>query len=679
MPTFTAAEIATSLGVSKKTIHRRAVEEGWPVVQSRNRFMYDPPADVAQHCIPDLMDDVLSAPSDPSSSPSPAPVRLTDIHDPTQSERVRWREAAVLEYLRTRSNSGAERALAGAVAKSLTDHPGMSISVRSLRRWAAAYEALGIDGLVEQKLGRSGRKGVAVPDDIRRRGQALVVGHGSVARAARQLALDPDLPREMREHMHEGHASKSHVTGSIRQALRVAPLTKARIQGPRAADLAGRFTPLDWSNVEPNEVWCSDDMTSNVIAWVETPHAPGYRLGQPQILPILDCGTLRWLTVHVILRESGQYTGDDIFGLFGDTFDRFGLPRHMILEGGHWQSKGVIGHRTGISDEDRIGGLASLGVNVIRSHSPRNKPIEMMFNQLQYSTDNCIGFVGRAQRTDLPEAVKKQIALVKSGRHHPKEFFLHVSQLADHYQQVMGNLNHERQDGQMLRGQSPLEAWAATAPAARLVPDSAKWMYRSAICVAKVTRNGVRVTLGSGAAMMVYYYDAPELLIPLQGRKVITYWNHSNPDADAVICDSQTRKYLGIAKRVKDMARFNPEPADVEAEKARKKAANLYVRTEQRAIQEHLQRNATPLPFTGVETASEAGQAIAQAVAAAEARQDDQRSTAREINRAARSTTREDLAAAFATDAPNRNEQFSAEEIAALLQADSDTEGENPF
>ena len=32
MPTFTANEIAKSLGVSKKTIHRRAVEEGWPVV-----------------------------------------------------------------------------------------------------------------------------------------------------------------------------------------------------------------------------------------------------------------------------------------------------------------------------------------------------------------------------------------------------------------------------------------------------------------------------------------------------------------------------------------------------------------------------------------------------------------------------------------------------------------------
>ena len=640
--------------------------------------MFDPPADVAMHCIPDLMDDVLSdssVPSDPSPS---TPVRLTDIHDPTQSERVRWREAAVLEYLKTRSNSGVERALAGAVAKSLTEHPALPISVRSLRRWAASYEALGIDGLVEQKQGRVGRKGVAVPEDIRRRGQALVVGHGSIARASRQLALDPDLPPEMRMHLHEGHASKSHVTPSIRAALRVPVLVGKRIQGPRAADLAGRFTPLDWSHVEPNDVWCSDDMTSNVIAWVETPHEPGYRLGQPQILPILDCGTLRWLTVHVILRESGQYTGDDIFGLFGDTFDRFGLPGHMILEGGHWQSRNVIGHRTGISDEDRIGGLASLGVNVIRSHSPRNKPIEQAFNQLQYSTDNCIGFVGRAQRTDLPEAVKKQIALVKSGRHHPKEFFLHVSQLADHYQQTMSNLNHERQDGLVLRGQSPLEAWAATSQAARLVPDSAKWMYRSALAVSKVTRNGVRVTLGSGSSMMVYYYDAPELLIPLQGRKVVCYWNHGNPDADAVICDHQTRKFLGLAKRVQDMARFNPEPEAVAAEKARKKAANLYLRTESRTIQAELQRTATPVPYTGAETAAEAGQAIAQAVAAAEAKETEQRSTAREIHRAAQHTTREDIAAAFTTDVPARTNEFSADEIAALLQAD--TEGENnPF
>ena len=56
-------------------------------------------------------------------------------------------------------------------------------------------------------------------------------------------------------------------------------------------------------------------------------------------------------------------------------------------------------------------------------------------------------------------------------------------------------LNNERNDGKILRGASPWEKWAAEKPEMRAMPESAKWMYRSAYRVIGVTRNGVRVYL----------------------------------------------------------------------------------------------------------------------------------------------------------------------------------------
>jgi hypothetical protein len=97
--------------------------------------------------------------------------------------------------------------------------------------------------------------------------------------------------------------------------------------GTKAARLSSsRWTPGNYDNVKAGSVWCSDDMTSNVLCWVEWPNAQGFKIGQPQLLPILDYGSIRWLNFRLIVRDSGQYTGDDCAGVFGDAFEAFGLP-----------------------------------------------------------------------------------------------------------------------------------------------------------------------------------------------------------------------------------------------------------------------------------------------------------------------------------------------------------------
>ena len=162
----------------------------------------------------------------------------------------------------------------------------------------------------------------------------------------------------------------------------------------------------------------------------------------------------------------------------------------------------------------------------------------------------------------------------------------------------MENMNHEPQDGKLLRGMSPLELWAEHNPQLRSIPNEAKWLYRSAMSVSKVTSNGVRISRGSGPKMEVFYYDSPAHLVPLQGRKVIVHWNDGNPDADAIVrlpMPGSAPKFLCIASRVQPLQRFTATPEQLSVEAKRKKAAMRFARTELRSIQPELVRASRPI------------------------------------------------------------------------------------
>jgi hypothetical protein len=642
---FSASDIARVLGLSKRAIHYRATRENWPVRQVNNRLEYAPPAGLI----------IVPSPSEAMMQTEAESVTTFAEAGPDARALALRRKAAIDHYREILATGcGIECALAMTSVHCGTLPEAHVFSTRALRRWIKDYEASGLDGLVDQKQGRVGRKSVAshLTEDLRNQAKALVEEKGSAARAVRILMRDPNLPATLRSHLHEGHASKSYVTPSIRRAIQPAPLTHALLQGPRAARLSGRWTPGNYDGVKAGAVFVSDDMTSNSIVWVEWPNAHGWRLGQPQVLPVLDVGSLRWLNVRVIMRDGGQYTADDIWGLFGDTFDIFGLPdQGFVLEGGHWQSNRVIGARTGLADDEREGGLASLGLSVYRSYDPRSKIIEGMFNQLQWELDAFCGYAGRDQRLQLPEHVKKQLALCKAGKAHPRQFFHHISELANHVQAACERLNHERQDGKVLKGRSPLEKWAEDAPRLREIPDHAKWLYRSDLSIVTVTSNGIRVTIGSGAKQLVYYYDNPEVLTPWQGPRVKVYWSSKKPDADACvmsITDPNHPKFLCLAKRVLELDRFGATPEQLDAEAARKKAAMHYARTEMRAIQPHLARRTMPVPVD--QTTTRTGETIKEAIDRARTKASEKAALDKQIRQT--EVTADDMAAA--TDTTDR-------------------------
>ena len=398
---FPAQEVADALGVSKKTVHRRADALRWPRERVGCGFHYCVSADVAARIAAARAGEMQNEECKmQNEGGAELAVKFEDIaNDERQARKVGLRQAAV-EMCASFRDLGREAALALTVQRMREEHPALNICVRSLRDWCQAYAAYGVNGLVEQKRGIVGRHGVEVPTEFANLGKALVIERGSRAMAARELATHPDLPAGMRLFLHSGHATKSYVTPSIARAISPAVLTKDLIQGPKNARLKGRWTPGDYSQCRAGDFFVSDDMTSNVLCWCEWPNAQGWRIGQAQILPVMDVRALRWLNVRVIMRDGGQYNAqDDIWGLFGDVFDTFGLPAEgFVLEGGSWQSNVIRGVRTGLDADNRVDLFAEPAPEIETAATVAPSPA------------GAVGPVAPAQARGVREAVRAVVA-----------------------------------------------------------------------------------------------------------------------------------------------------------------------------------------------------------------------------------------------------------------------------
>lgn len=680
---YSAADIARATGTNKKKVHRTAARENWPQRANANRIDYCPPPQIARI--------IIESPIASGQSPSSPSVKFVDLsHSDTQRDNVLLREKAVL-LVKNNLCHGKEMALQLVSEHFAKEHPLFPNSPGQLRRWFTAYQANGIDGLVEQKRGRVGRKAFALDltDDDVLKGRAAAVEHGikgrtNVARAFRMMTGDPTISGPARSWLHGARASKSSVPPSVRDALRVNPQTTKLIQiGPKAMKLDGAYTECHYENTPAGKAFTADDMTANVYVWCEWPNEQGFLLIRPQILAAMDVGTMAWLTMRAIIRPKGQYNRDDVWGLIGDVMDNFGRFDIAVLEGGTWQSSVVIGHKTSFDDATRFGGLRSLGVKVIHTRTPRGKIIETAFNSLQHAADNVRGFCGRMEMKDCPESVKQQLALVKAGKNHPREFFLHLNEYSAHLQAVMNSLNHERNDGKILRGLCPADKWAQDNPQLPQFPDSAKYLYRSAYSVREVTRNGVRVSIGSGKYQQSYTYgvDAATggihpVLENHRGRRVIIFWNDNNPDTDAVIYSIRNGKpdqFLCVASRQQTIDRFGASGDEMKAEATRKKLSQQLAVSQSKSLAPFLQRRSLPSLQPPAPTTEISGR-ITAARERTEADQKSRRETAREVSRV--SVSADDVRSALGTDVETTRPDMSAEEISKLFESPSRIENE---
>lgn len=692
---YSAAEIARALStpeqpVNKKYVQRLAMREAWPLRQTGNRFEYQVPPAIAE---------IMIGTPESATAPAPIIVRFADlVADDAQREIVLLREQAV-QLLGQNLCHGKEAALQLVCSHMAALHPLFRCSISSLRRWAELYAAHGLDGLVEQKRGRVGRKAFArdLEAETVLKYRARAIGYGgrqkngksvlNVARAYRELVADGTVAGAPRQWLHGAHASKSYVPPSVRAAMQTPELATKLIQiGPRAAKLDGPYTECSYG---PDAIRAitADDMTANCYVWVPWPNEQGFLLIRPQILALMNVGTMAWLNLRAIIRPKGQYNRDDVWGLLGDYLDDYGLSvdaqgvvnQIAVLEGGTWQSGVVVGSKVpGVTEESRFGGLRALGVKVIHTRTPRGKIIETAFNTLQHAADNVRGFCGRMEMKDCPEDVKQQLALVKAGHAHPRQFFLSLEEYSDHLTGVMQALNNERNDGKILRGRSPAEAWAEINPQFREFPDASKWLYRAAYRLVEVTRNGVRILVGSGKFQTAYTYTHPALE-PHRGRRVAVYWNDANPDTDAVIYTIQAGKphtLICCASRLKTPDRFGATDEELKAEAQRKKLAQQLAVSHSRTLAPYLPRRVSPSPGgagRGEGVRNDIGAQIAAAREAAQEKEAAQARTRRNVHAAVREITPQDTEAALALN-PEREtrtaEQFSNEEIADIFKTD---------
>lgn len=602
---FTCADIARAIGVSKKTVRRMARRSNWPSQQNGNREEYCPPPKIARL--------IIATPIPQVSDGGPGASRRTAVQfddlapGSEQHTKALRREEAVL-LLKSQLHLGKEIALETTVATMRAKYHDIACSTRALRRWVERYDLYGLSGLVEQKRGIVGIKPFAdqldEQDVLRYRAAAIELGSArkgdgkpqlNKARAYRAMIADPTIRGPIRTWLHGEHASKSYVPPSVRRALESSPLTTTLIQrGPKAMKLDGAYTESEYENLKAGTVFTADDMTANVYVWCEWNNEQGFLLIRPQILAAMDVGSMAWLNVRAVMRPKGQYNRDDVWGLIGDVFDDYGKFEAAILEGGIWQSKQITGQLC--DDNVRFGGLRDLGCKVIHTRTPRGKIIETAFNSLQHAADNCRGFCGRNERVDCPENVKHALAMVRSGKMSPSQAgFLHINEYKNHLAGVMNALNHERNDGKICRGLCPKDKWDQdTAGVDRVpFPENSKWMYRANFDRVTVTRNGVRISQGTGKYQVSYAYSHPDL-VPHRGRQVAVFWNAYDPDTDAVvytIVAGNPHTLICVAPRAQTIPRLGASEEQLRAEFTRKKLMEQVARTERADLAPYLQRN----------------------------------------------------------------------------------------
>ncbi len=145
---FSAKVIAGLLGVGKRTVHRRALREGWQKRDDGYRLQYAVPRTLLPLC--------KSRPAAPSILCQASLIRELK------------RAAAVLGFVQARQRDpgrGVERALDSTV-KDLRHL--VAFSKGTLRHWIAGVERDGLAALGEHKAGRVGRKPARLEKMFRR-------------------------------------------------------------------------------------------------------------------------------------------------------------------------------------------------------------------------------------------------------------------------------------------------------------------------------------------------------------------------------------------------------------------------------------------------------------------------------------------------------------------------------
>lgn len=442
--------------------------------------------------------------------------------------------------------------------------------------------------------------------EFRARLLAIAAKHGGGLDAAWRMGCREGwVPDEFLAH----YKTRGQCPNILRRQMRddVNKLRKRVVQAPRAAALAGNYIERIPDSGFSGEGFEADDLTPPVIFWEDTPD--GLWVGQGQFIGWCDVRSAMWLGYALV--TSNAYTAASIAVSLKKVILKHGKPENLRLERGIWERSRLItggpkaagewNLRTGsensrwISRDDPEALLAYLdrrdrslppvaeteyGLRricpITHCYTPGAKTIERHFRTLQDEMQLLRGFTGRDPFKLKNERTYRNLALVRSGKAHPAEFFLSKAEVMAAYDKRLADLNETPRRGPKHRGLTPSQAWAEFMPSGglhRISQDEACLLLTPKIPVHR-TRNGIRVPVGNGGRG--YNYKGAAWGPLPEDWKGFAYFDPESPESCAFTdADGKNPFVLEWAEGVRQ---FGETEAQMQKEQRLKSESDQYTR-----------------------------------------------------------------------------------------------------
>src|ERR1035441_7853158 len=173
-------------------------------------------------------------------------------------------------------------------------------------------------------------------------------------------------------------------------------------------------------------------------------------------------------------------------------------------------------------------GLREFGITFKHAIRPRTKVVERVGGMFQDIAEAEPGYCGRDERRDAPESLRKQMAEVAARKGHPSKNFYSLDQWNQRVGQLVNQYNAEPQQGHILAGLSPEQAFEAhmnqNNPPMQF-SAGLRYLLANDKRLAQVTTNGVTIQIGKTK----FNYRGREIA-HLIGREVVAWFDPENPE-----------------------------------------------------------------------------------------------------------------------------------------------------
>jgi hypothetical protein len=482
---------------------------------------------------------------------------LNSREDPTADDRS-WLWDSAFRHFETLLGQHADRADQKEIKTSLVRYlfgsvPGLSKTPKSLRRdferKLSVWRQQGATESVLQDRRRldSGnfRRPEFAADRFAIAARAVQLG-GNETLAHRQLRREGKLSREFCEYYDfDLRRAKSYVPHSIRQAVTPDVNACGPIhRGPWEAKMRGPYIQRDWSGVEPGDWFVADDVTWNHYFWYTDDQGQKI-ITRGECLLMCDLRSAYPLDFLLI---AGHYNSEHVRSLALRAHDKYGLPRQgFYFENGVWSSKLVKGDRNQgglMHKRETERGLRERGldIRIKNATTPRAKPIEGLFHILQDAMRDQPGFVGFNERTDKQERMQDFLARVKRGKEDPRNELLSMEQWTCRLGEILRRFEEEPQNGKMLPGRSPKEAWseATNRRPLRKLADEARYILATHKTSVRVRQEGIVLTIRGKRRLYCGEETGSRI-----GREVLAFYSIERPDL-LIVSDLDRQNYFTL-------------------------------------------------------------------------------------------------------------------------------------